>query len=47
MGRKKEEKKKKRKKDSPYLKKKDRVVQKGVRASSRKFHTHAYLDLIV
>jgi len=36
-------------KDSPYLKKKikGRVVQKGVRVPSRKFHTHACLDLIV
>ena len=38
---------KKKKKDSPYLKIKYRVIQKGVRVPSRKFHTHAHLDLIV
>ena len=32
----KEKKKKKKKKDSPYLKIKDRVMQKGVRVPSRK-----------
>jgi len=40
-------KRKKKKKDSPYLKIKDRVMQKGVRVPSRKFHTYAHLDLIV
>jgi len=37
------------KKDSPYLKReiKGRVVQKEVRVSSTKVHTHAHLDLIV
>ena len=40
-------KKEKKKKDSPYLKIKYRVMQKGVRVPSRKFHTHAHLDLIV
>ena len=39
--------KKKKKKDSPYLKIKDRVMQKGVRVPSRKFHTYAHVDLIV
>ena len=43
----KKKKRKKKKKDIPYLKIKDRVMQKGVRVPSRKFHTYAHLDLIV